>query len=93
MWSWPTTSSNMHIASNASSILAASRRHDSALAQPQICPSPAPPPQIPTPPKTDPYVLLAHHLEQLHASLLTLLGSSHPSLNAIAQYYFIHPSK
>ncbi|KAG1738681.1 isoprenoid synthase domain-containing protein [Suillus paluster] len=26
-------------------------------------------------------------------SLLTLLGSSHPSLNAIAQYYFLHPSK
>ncbi|KAG0698445.1 isoprenoid synthase domain-containing protein [Suillus ampliporus] len=72
---------------------ASSRRHHSALAQPQTRPSPAPQSQTPTPPKTDPYALLAPHLDQLRTSLLTLLGSSHPSLNAIAQYYFLHPSK
>lgn len=61
-----------------------SARHHSAQAQPQArCAART----------SDPYVLLAPHLEQMRTSLLTLLGSSHPSLNAIAQYYFLHPSK
>lgn len=78
----------MRVASNARRITRPrSIRHHSALAQPQARPAPS------TPAKTDPYVLLAPHLEKMRTSLITLLGSSHPSLNAIAQYYFLHPSK
>lgn len=43
--------------------------------------------------RPDPYTLLAPQLEQLRKTLLNLLGSSHPSLTDIAQYYFLHPSK
>lgn len=43
--------------------------------------------------QTDPYVILAPELSRLRASLLNLLGSAHPGLNEIAQYYFLHPSK
>jgi hexaprenyl-diphosphate synthase len=87
-WSSAVTAS-MRVASNARRITRPrSARHHSVLAQPRPVPS-----QTPTSAKTDPYVLLAPHLEQMRTSLLTLLGSSHPSLNAIAQYYFLHPSK
>ncbi|EGO31135.1 hypothetical protein SERLADRAFT_444711 [Serpula lacrymans var. lacrymans S7.9] len=43
--------------------------------------------------RPDPYKLLAPELAHLRTTLLNLLGSSHPSLNDIAQYYFLHPSK
>ncbi|KAG1720582.1 terpenoid synthase [Suillus lakei] len=89
-WSSSVTVS-VHVASNARRIARrqSSRQH-SALAQPQARPAPS---RTPTSARTDPYAFLAPHLEQLRTSLLTLLGSSHPSLNAIAQYYFLHPSK
>lgn len=96
MRSWSSSAaSSIRIASNARRIVAL-RRHHSALAQPQSrtqphSTSPSTPPTSSA--KTDPYALLAPHLEQLRTSLLTLLGSSHPSLNDIAQYYFLHPSK
>ncbi|CAL1694301.1 unnamed protein product [Somion occarium] len=44
-------------------------------------------------PRPDPYTMLAPQLDTLRETLLTLLGSSHPSLTEIAQYYFLHPSK
>lgn len=44
-------------------------------------------------PRPDPYKILAPQLNQLRETLLNLLGSSHPSLTDIAQYYFLHPSK
>ncbi|KAI0081152.1 terpenoid synthase [Panus rudis PR-1116 ss-1] len=43
--------------------------------------------------RPDPYTLLAPQLDELRQTLLNLLGSSHPSLTEIAQYYFLHPSK
>lgn len=43
--------------------------------------------------RIDPYKILAPELESLRNTLLHLLGSSHPSLTTIAQYYFLHPSK
>ena len=42
---------------------------------------------------TDPYASLAPELTRLRHTLLHLLGSSHPSLTQIAEYYFLHPSK
>ncbi|TBU50022.1 isoprenoid synthase domain-containing protein [Dichomitus squalens] len=66
-------------------------------AQPQTLPPNDPllhapnPPKLPTRP--DPYKLVAPQLQQLRETLLNLLGSSHPSLTEIAQYYFLHPSK
>ncbi|KIK47417.1 hypothetical protein CY34DRAFT_799367 [Suillus luteus UH-Slu-Lm8-n1] len=89
MGSWSSlVTASMRVAYNARRIARSqSVRHHSALAQPHACPAPS------TSAKTDPYVFLAPHLEQMRTSLLTLLGSSHPSLNAIAQYYFLHPSK
>ncbi|OJA12380.1 hypothetical protein AZE42_07543 [Rhizopogon vesiculosus] len=93
-WSSSATAS-IRIASNARRIVPL-RRHHSALAHPQArpqSPSTCPSTSTPAPAKTDPYALLAPHLDQLRTSLLTLLGSSHPSLDAIAQYYFLHPSK
>lgn len=44
-------------------------------------------------PRADPYKLVAPQLQTLRDTLLNLLGSSHPSLTEIAQYYFLHPSK
>jgi hexaprenyl-diphosphate synthase len=43
--------------------------------------------------RPDPYKFLAPHLSHISASLLKLVGSSHPSLTSIAEYYFLHPSK
>jgi hexaprenyl-diphosphate synthase len=94
MRSWSSlAASSIRIASNARRIEVLRRQH-SALAHPQSRPqSPSTSSSTSTSAKTDPYTLLAPHLDQLRTSLLTLLGSSHPSLNAIAQYYFLHPSK
>ena len=41
----------------------------------------------------DPYKILAPELTRLRETLLRLLGSSHPHLTSIAEYYFLHPSK
>ena len=41
----------------------------------------------------DPYAILAPELAHLRKTLLHLLGSSHPQLTQIAEYYFLHPSK
>ncbi|KAJ8503589.1 hypothetical protein ONZ45_g10721 [Pleurotus djamor] len=41
----------------------------------------------------DPYTLLSPQLTVLRNNLLGLMGSAHPSLTEIAQYYFLHPSK
>ena len=40
-----------------------------------------------------PYSIVASELESLRNSLFHLLGSSHPHLTQIAEYYFLHPSK
>lgn len=45
------------------------------------------------PKRPDPHALVAPQLKHLRETLLNLLGSSHPSLTEIAQYYFLHPSK
>lgn len=75
------------------------RRRFSALAQ-QNAPQPkvaVVPPQEQIlsglPARPDPYKLLEPQLTHLRTTLLDLLGSSHPSLTEIAQYYFLHPSK
>ena len=85
---------------------AATRRNYSVHVQQQKkAPVPHPQPlqtanayyEQPTPPKKparpDPYTLVAPQLKELRETLLNLLGSSHPSLTEIAQYYFLHPSK
>lgn len=46
-----------------------------------------------TKPTVDPYKLLDAELTQIRTSLIRLLGSSHPGLTSIAEYYFKHPSK
>ncbi|KAH8110590.1 terpenoid synthase [Phellopilus nigrolimitatus] len=85
------------------------RRHSSALAQPAAKLRPestlsnsnnankptAPPTTTATslPPPVDPYKYLAPELKRLRTTLLHLLGSSHPSLTQIAEYYFLQPSK
>ncbi|KAI5120793.1 hypothetical protein M0805_002420 [Coniferiporia weirii] len=46
-----------------------------------------------TAPPVDPYNYLAPELACLRKTLLHLLGSSHPSLTTIAEYYFLQPSK
>ncbi|KAF9451425.1 terpenoid synthase [Macrolepiota fuliginosa MF-IS2] len=43
--------------------------------------------------RPDPFTLLAPHLKTLRTDLLDLLGSGHPALTEITQYYFHHPSK
>ena len=43
--------------------------------------------------KVDPHTLLNAELTHIRTSLLNLLGSSHPGLTSIAEYYFKHPSK
>lgn len=50
-------------------------------------------PTKPTPQKVDPYALVAPELTHLRQTLLRLVGSAHPTLGAVAEYYFLHPSK
>ncbi|KAF8910032.1 isoprenoid synthase domain-containing protein [Gymnopilus junonius] len=49
------------------------------------------------PPKTrkhqDPYVLVAPELTYIRKNMLNLLGSAHPGLAGMAEFYFLHPSK
>ncbi|KZT27555.1 terpenoid synthase, partial [Neolentinus lepideus HHB14362 ss-1] len=45
------------------------------------------------PTRVDPHALLAPQLTRVRKTLLNLLGSSHPGLTDIAEYYFLHPSK
>lgn len=45
------------------------------------------------PKRIDPYLLVEPQLTHLRKTLLRLVGSSHPSLTGIAEYYFLHPSK
>ncbi|CAG7854148.1 Probable hexaprenyl pyrophosphate synthase, mitochondrial Short=HPS; Flags: Precursor [Serendipita indica DSM 11827] len=41
----------------------------------------------------DPFALVSSELEHLRKSMLTLMGSAHPGLTQIAEYYFLQPSK
>jgi hexaprenyl-diphosphate synthase len=43
--------------------------------------------------RPDPYLLLKPQLDLLKEKLLNLVGSAHPALTDIAEYYFLHPSK
>jgi hexaprenyl-diphosphate synthase len=43
--------------------------------------------------RVDPFDLVSPELSHLRTSLLTLLGSTHPGLTSIAEYYFLQPSK
>ncbi|KAG8820881.1 coq1 putative hexaprenyl diphosphate synthase [Serendipita sp. 401] len=42
---------------------------------------------------TDPFALVAPELDQLRNSMITLMGSAHPGLTQVAEYYFKQPSK
>jgi hexaprenyl-diphosphate synthase len=44
-------------------------------------------------PKVDPYALVGPELDHLRTTLLRLVGSAHPTLGSVAEYYFLHPSK
>ncbi|KAF5356950.1 hypothetical protein D9756_006372 [Leucocoprinus leucothites] len=43
--------------------------------------------------RPDPFAILAPHLKSLRTDLFDLLGSGHPALTELSQYYFHHPSK
>lgn len=43
--------------------------------------------------KVDPFGLVSTELTHLRTSMLTLMGSAHPGLTQIAEYYFLQPSK
>jgi hexaprenyl-diphosphate synthase len=43
--------------------------------------------------RVDPHALLKAEMGHVRSSLVSLLGSSHPTLSQIAAYYFHHPSK
>ncbi|KAF9567223.1 terpenoid synthase [Agrocybe pediades] len=44
-------------------------------------------------PRPDPFKALAPQLTELRSSLVTMLGSGHPAITEITEYYFLHPSK
>ena len=44
-------------------------------------------------PRPDPFTLVSPLLNSLRTSLLTMLGSGHPAITEITNYYFLHPSK
>ncbi|KDQ63071.1 hypothetical protein JAAARDRAFT_119697 [Jaapia argillacea MUCL 33604] len=73
-------------------------RYVAQLAQQQVHPrtekQPRPQDNLsPLSPRPDPFSLLAPQIAHLRKTLLNLLGSSHPGLTDIAEYYFLHPSK
>lgn len=77
-------------------ILTIRRRQSTASQTAPLRPPPAASqhrPQQPSNSAVDPYAGLAPELTRLRHTLLHLLGSSHPSLTQIAQYYFLQPSK
>ncbi|KDR85619.1 hypothetical protein GALMADRAFT_234590 [Galerina marginata CBS 339.88] len=43
--------------------------------------------------RPDPYILVASELTHIRKNMLNLLGSAHPGLAEMAEYYFLHPSK
>ncbi|TFK26719.1 trans-hexaprenyltranstransferase [Coprinopsis marcescibilis] len=43
--------------------------------------------------RPDPYRIVSPELAVLRSNLLKLLGSAHPGLADVAEYYFLHPSK
>ncbi|PPQ76988.1 hypothetical protein CVT25_014805 [Psilocybe cyanescens] len=43
--------------------------------------------------RPDPYILVASELTHVRKNMLNLLGSAHPGLADMAEYYFLHPSK
>jgi hexaprenyl-diphosphate synthase len=43
--------------------------------------------------RADPFGLVSTELAQLRSSMLTLMGSAHPGLTQITEYYFLQPSK
>ncbi len=101
-YSCPSASPSLALATRRRySVLAPQQKKTSAQSpQPQLSSSRSEPPLSTSPnvqtaktPRPDPYKLLAPQLNQLRETLLSLLGSSHPSLTDIAQYYFLHPSK
>ena len=66
------------------------------LAAQPVCkynPSPLTPANTRPPRTVDPFDLVTPELSHLRTSLLTLLGSAHPGLTSIAEYYFLQPSK
>jgi hexaprenyl-diphosphate synthase len=79
--------------------LTRSRHHRAyaAVAEQLSIPERRAPPQIAPqnalPRRVDPFSILAPELNHLRKTLLSLLGTSHPALNQIAEYYFLHPSK
>ncbi|KAJ3826773.1 isoprenoid synthase domain-containing protein [Lentinula raphanica] len=46
-----------------------------------------------SPCRPDPFALVAPQLAQIRTDLVRLLGSAHPGLEEIANYYFLRPSK
>ena len=75
------------------SVQAAAQVRPAATQSSQIRESVSVPPSTTKPKRPDPHTLVAAELKDLRETLLHLLGSSHPSLTEIAQYYFLHPSK
>ncbi|KAG6901866.1 hypothetical protein C0995_007092 [Termitomyces sp. Mi166 len=43
-------------------------------------------------PRPNPFSLVAPELQRLRSSLLGLLGSAHPGLSQVAEYYFLEPA-
>jgi hexaprenyl-diphosphate synthase len=81
-------------------------RHHTAAAAATPSSDVAPPPPTPPPSPTtrpsapksasgrvDPYELVGPELQHVQQTLFRLVGSAHPSLADIAQYYFLQPSK
>jgi hexaprenyl-diphosphate synthase len=60
---------------------------------PKYNPGPLTPADLRPPKRVDPFDLVTPELSHLRTSLLTLLGSAHPGLTSIAEYYFLQPSK
>ncbi|KAJ3509699.1 hypothetical protein NLJ89_g5082 [Agrocybe chaxingu] len=46
-----------------------------------------------TRPRPDPYLLVAPELTHIRKNMLNLLGTAHPGLADMAEYYFLQPSK
>src|SRR5260221_9746064 len=66
------------------------RKHNpTPLTSAKLLPNPVPVPSA----SVDPFDLVSTELTHLRTSLLTLLGSTHPGLTSIAEYYFLQPSK
>ncbi|KAI9570134.1 terpenoid synthase [Boletus coccyginus] len=93
MSTWSSTASAVRQSRRAFTPLRLARRQSASAFASQPSVSHARSSPLASAKAVDPHALLKTEITHVRSSLLSLLGSSHPTLSEVASYYFRHPSK